>query len=60
MTAGILIALPSAMLVMMMIVNPEYEGVLLHDPLGPRILGVAVLMQIVGALILWKVVSIEV
>ena len=59
-TAGILIALPAVMLAMMMFVNPDYEGVLFHDPLGPRILGIAAFMQIVGGLILWKIVSIEV
>ncbi len=34
-TAGILITLPAAMLAMMMFVNPEYESVLFHDPMGP-------------------------
>jgi tight adherence protein B len=59
-TAGILIALPIAMLIMMMFVNPEYESVLIHDPKGPMVLGIAAFMQLVGALILWRVVTIEV
>lgn len=59
-TAGILIALPLMMLVMMMFVNPDYEGVMFHDPLGPRILGVAAFLQLVGGLILWRIVQIEV
>lgn len=59
-TAGILIALPLAMLAMMMFVNPDYESVLFHDPKGPIALGLALLLQMVGALILWRIVSIEV
>jgi len=59
-TAGILIALPAAMLAMMMFVNPEYESILFHDPLGPEILAVALAMQLVGAILLWRIVTIEV
>jgi len=59
-TAGILIALPIAMLGMMMYVAPEYESVLIHDPLGPMFLGIAALAQLVGAILLWRIVSIEV
>jgi tight adherence protein B len=59
-TAGILIALPLAMFAMMMLVNPDYESVLLHDPSGPFIIGLALLLQFVGALILWRIVHIEV
>jgi tight adherence protein B len=59
-TASILIALPLAMLAMMMFVNPDYESVLFHDPSGPMVLGLALLLQVVGALILWRIVHIEV
>lgn len=59
-TAGILIALPILMLVMMMFVNPDYEKVIFHDPLGPRILGIAAFLQVVGGIILWRIVHIEV
>jgi tight adherence protein B len=59
-TAGILISLPIAMLAMMMFVNPEYESALFHDPLGPMILGIAGTMQVIGGLLLWRIVQIEV
>jgi len=59
-TAGILILLPFAMLALMMSINREYESVLFSDPKGPMILELAVLMQVIGALILWRVVHIEV
>jgi tight adherence protein B len=59
-TAGILIALPIAMLAMMMFVNPEYESIIFTDPKGPMILGIAAFMQVLGAFFLWRIVSIEV
>jgi tight adherence protein B len=59
-TAGILIMLPLAMLGMMEFVNPDYESVLFHDVNGPMVLGLALLLQLVGAIILWRIVTIEV
>lgn len=59
-TAGILIMLPIAMLGMMMLVNPDYESIIFHDPEGPKILAIAAVMQLVGGLILWRIVKIEV
>jgi tight adherence protein B len=59
-TAGILILLPFAMLAMMMSINRDYESVLFSDADGPIILAIAVFMQVIGALILWRVVQIEV
>jgi tight adherence protein B len=60
MTAGILMSLPIAMLVMLSFVNPDYETVLFHDPMGPLVLGAAAGLQVVGAFILWRIVKIEV
>jgi tight adherence protein B len=59
-TAMILISLPLAMMVVLEIINPAYMRVLFVDPMGPTILGIASAMQIVGSLILWKIVHIEV
>lgn len=59
-TAGILVALPIAMLIMLMIVNSDYESILFHDPWGPTILGIAGGLQVIGALLLWRIVTIEV
>jgi len=59
-TATILIALPIGMLFVMRMINPTYEQTLFTDPIGPKILGVAALMQLVGGLIIWKIVNIEV
>lgn len=59
-TAAILIALPPAMLILMQSVNPEYIKPLFTDPLGPYILGTAAGLQVIGSLILWKIVRIQI
>jgi tight adherence protein B len=59
-TAIILVSLPVAMLLILEILNPAYLRVLFTDPIGPTILGVAAGMQVLGSIILWKIVNIEV
>ncbi len=59
-TAGILIALPFFMLMVMRFLNPEYVQVLWTDPIGPYILAAAAGLQIIGSLVIWKIVHIEV
>jgi tight adherence protein B len=59
-TAAILIALPPAMMLILRFMNPEYEGLLFTDPLGPYLLGLAAGLQVIGAGLLWKIVHIEV
>jgi tight adherence protein B len=59
-TAMILIALPIAMMLVLEVVNPTYLSVLFTDPLGPTLLGVAAGLQILGSIIIWKIVHIEV
>lgn len=59
-TAAILIGLPPFMLLVLSILNPHYVGVLFTDPLGPTVLIVAGSLQVVGSMILWKIIHIEV
>jgi tight adherence protein B len=59
-TAGILIALPIFMMIVLSTLNPTYMRVLFDDPRGPAILTVAGAMQFVGSLMLWKIIHIEV
>jgi tight adherence protein B len=59
-TAAILIGLPVMMLIGLEIVNPRYVNVLFTDPLGTLALGAAAALQILGGLLLWKIVHIEV
>jgi tight adherence protein B len=59
-TAMILVCLPIAMMLILEVLNPEYMSVLFRDPLGPTILGLAAAAQVVGSLLLWKIVNIKV
>src|SRR5713101_156697 len=59
-TAGILIALPIVMLIILSALNPKYVGVLFTDPKGPVVLAIAAIMQVIGSAILWKIIHFEV
>jgi tight adherence protein B len=59
-TAAILIALPLIMLAAMGALNPGYVRVLFDDPTGQIMLMTAGAMQLVGSMILWKIVHIDV
>jgi tight adherence protein B len=60
MTAGILISLPPIMVMVLKTMNPNYMKPLFNDPFGPIVLAIAATMQILGSLMLWKIVNIEV
>jgi tight adherence protein B len=59
-TAGILIALPIFMMLILSVLNPKYIGILFTDPSGPMVLLAAGVMQVVGSAILWKIIHFEV
>jgi tight adherence protein B len=59
-TAGILIALPIFMMGILSVLNPHYIGVLFTDPKGPIVLITALVMQVIGSAILWKIIHFEV
>ncbi|MGC1186797.1 MAG: type II secretion system F family protein [Candidatus Acidiferrales bacterium] len=59
-TAMILIGLPIVMLIVLELTNPRYVNVLFTDPSGPLVLGAAAALQVLGSLIIWKIVHIEV
>jgi len=59
-TAGILISLPIAMLMLLTAINPGYVAVLFKDPLGPIVLMIAAVLQAIGSAILWKIIHFEV
>jgi len=56
----ILILLPPVLVVLLMFVNPGYESVLFTHPLGKLMTGVAVTMQLLGMLLIRKIVNIKV
>jgi tight adherence protein B len=59
-TAGILIALPILLAITLSVLNPDYMKVLFEDPKGPYVLGIAGGMQLIGSIILWKIIHFEV
>jgi tight adherence protein B len=59
-TAVILIALPPVLALVLKGVNPDYMQPLFEDPWGPWVLGTAALLQVIGGVILWRIVKIEV
>jgi len=59
-TAAILIAMPLIMMAVLGAVNPAYIRILFNDPLGRIALIGAAGLQLLGSLLLWKIVHIEV
>ncbi len=56
----VLLALPPALFVVVWRLNPDYVIPLFTDPLGKKMLAAAVIMQILGALVIKKIVNIRV
>ncbi len=59
-TAGILIALPPTFILIMRTISPDYLTPLFTDTIGHYMLGGALLLQVVGSIVLWKIVNIKV
>ena len=60
MTGTALTCIPIGVALMMFYVNPSYVSFFLDDELGNSMLGAAVLLQVIGYMIIRKIVSIEV
>ena len=58
-TGWVLGCLPPALAVATFIINPNHLGGLLNDPLGQRMLVVAIILQVLGVLAIRKLVDIE-
>jgi len=56
----VLLALPFVLFVAVYQLNPEYIMKLFNDPMGTKMLAVAVIMQVLGALVIRKIVNIKV
>lgn len=59
-TAGILIALPPVMMLVLGTLNPSYMKLLFTDPKGPIVLLTAGTLQIIGSAVIWKIIHFEV
>ncbi len=60
MSAGILLAMPFVMAFMINILNPGYLQPLFKQPLGLILVGVAVVLMAIGALVMRKLIDIDV
>ena len=56
----VLLVLPLVLFLAVYQLNPSYISVLFTDPMGTKMLAVAVVMQIIGALVIRKIVNIRV
>jgi tight adherence protein B len=56
----VLMALPVVLFIAVYYLNPDYVMMLFTDPMGRKMLGAAVVMQIMGALVIRKIVNIKV
>ena len=56
----VLLALPPVLFAAVWYLNPEYVMVLFTDPMGKKMLAGGVVMQILGALVIRKIVNIKV
>ena len=59
-SAWILCALPIVVVFLMYTINPEYMAVLVDDPRGHYVLGLAAVLQILGMLTIRKILDIKV
>jgi len=56
----VLLAMPPALFLFMLKLNPEYVMQLFTDELGHYMLGIAVVTQVIGALVIKKIITIKV
>jgi tight adherence protein B len=56
----VLLALPVVLFFGVYYLNPEYIKVLFTDPMGAKMLGGAIFMQFLGALVIRKIINIKV
>jgi len=56
----VLLALPFGLFLAVYQLNPDYIMVLFNDPMGTQMLTVAIIMQVIGALVIRKIVNIKV
>jgi tight adherence protein B len=59
-TASILMALPLGMLIILHVIDPDYVNVLFVNRIGQIMLILAGVMQVLGAIIIWRIVQIKV
>jgi tight adherence protein B len=56
----ILVLLPPVLAILLMMINPKYESLLIDHPTGKLMCGIAITFQLLGMLIIRKIVNIKV
>jgi tight adherence protein B len=59
-SGAVLLGLPPALFLAVYRMNPEYIKVLFTDPMGKQMLAGAIALQVVGALVIKKIINIKV
>lgn len=59
-SAWILCGLPIVLVLVLTAINPDYMAVLIYDPRGHAVIAVALFLQVVGVLLIKKILSIKV
>ncbi len=59
-SGAVLLGLPPVLAIVMWRLNPGYLSMLFTDPMGHQMLAAAVVLQIVGALVIKKIINIKV
>ena len=60
MSAGILVALPFVIFLLIFLINPEHMSTLYTDPIGRKVSGIALGMMMLGILMMKKIINIRV
>jgi tight adherence protein B len=58
-TGWVLVSLPPVTAVVMVIITPDHIKVLVEDPLGIRMIVIGIVLQIVGTLVIRRLVDVE-
>jgi tight adherence protein B len=60
MSGAVLLALPVVLFIAVYTLNPDYVMMLFTEPLGRKMLGGAILMQLIGAVVIRKIINIKI
>ena len=58
-TGGVLVAVPPTLGAVLFVINPNHWGTLIGNPLGIKLIGLAIFLQVTGTLIIRKLIRIE-
>jgi tight adherence protein B len=60
MSGAVLMALPVVLFIAVYTLNPDYVMMLFTEPLGRKMLGTAIVMQLIGAFVIKRIIDIKI